>query len=763
MRSSLHRLLLAPALACALLCPPLAPVAQDGARTRPRRVSAPPSELPPPEQTNSETEKPAPRLDAEPFIRIGLSTNARSVTVSTTGRLLRVDGAGAERLELARVRVEPRVLPPPDATPPDIPDEDDLTDAASARTTRTPGSAAAAKEDKGAPKGEVKTARSVPPRSEAVSPRSDATAPRGGVRLASRTSVASRGAVLYEPGSTRPLADVRAPLLFASEDEQADPVRYNEKPYRGRLEVFANTRGTLTVVNVLPLEEYVRGVVPNELSPGGFPALEALKAQAVAARTYAVRNLGQFQSQGFDLLPTTRSQVYGGRSTEHPLTDRAVSETRGRVATFDGRPINALYTSTCGGHTEHAEQIFGGEAVPYLRAHECALEHGDGFVASNIRTSRDLPDIKSAEHSSSARDAALLAAHGFALPSRLEDEWLAAPVGVEEVRALLARVTQLTRQAAAGVTAEATRPAGFCTAFAQALDGEGRGGVLLNRADVEYFLSFRDADAVPEKNRADVASFLREGHLTLLPDATLRPRQPLSRARALRLLARTLEARDLLRLQTATARLTTDGSLLLRATKGPDRTLRVAAQAYLFRSFGEALFPVREVNIVGGEAVTFHTDAAGEVDYLEVRPARSGAASDHVSTYAFWTETLTPSVALSRLSRRASGVGEILDMRVISRGASGRVLDLEVIGTKGTAHVRGGGIRSALGLREQLFVIERSFDEAGRVVRFTLRGRGWGHGVGMCQIGAYGLARAGLSYEKILKSYYTGISLTKLY
>jgi stage II sporulation protein D len=102
-------------------------------------------------------------------------------------------------------------------------------------------------------------------------------------------------------------------------------------------------------------------------------------------------------------------------------------------------------------------------------------------------------------------------------------------------------------------------------------------------------------------------------------------------------------------------------------------------------------------------------------------------------------------------------------VRVRGRGVSGRVLDLEVLGTEGTAHVRGGRVRSALSLREQLFVIERAYDDAGRVSRYTFRGRGWGHGVGLCQVGAYGMARAGLSYEKILKSYYTGISVTKLY
>jgi stage II sporulation protein D len=88
---------------------------------------------------------------------------------------------------------------------------------------------------------------------------------------------------------------------------------------------------------------------------------------------------------------------------------------------------------------------------------------------------------------------------------------------------------------------------------------------------------------------------------------------------------------------------------------------------------------------------------------------------------------------------------------------------LEVIGAQGIAHVRGGRIRSALGLREQLFVIDRKYDSDGRVTGFVFTGRGWGHGVGMCQVGAYGLARQGLSYAQILKTYYSGIELSKLY
>ncbi len=740
LRARIFALLISHTLVCVL---PLS--AQDAPqKTRPRRVSTPaPTAATPDNSADVETNDAAPRVTAEPFIRIGLATDARSVTISTTGRLLNTSDttAAPAPLEVARVRVEPRHLPP-------------ATDGVEGSTTV---------DESAAPSASEASAQAAPQRAGSNRRNSGA-----GVKLSSRTVAPVRGAVVYATGTT-PLFDSRAPLVFASVDEALHPLKYNEKAYRGRLEVFPNARGTLTVVNVVGLEDYLRGVVPNELSPGGFPALEALKAQAVAARTYAVSNRGQFARDGFDLLPTTRSQVYGGLSTEHPLTDRAVAETRGRVATYKGRPINALYTSTCGGRTEHGEHIFGGDAeqVSYLRARECAVEGQQREALAprvSLRTSREPAALREAEHATSARDAALLSAHNFQMPARLSDEWLAAPVSLEEVRALVAGVAALARQSAPVVTSDAVRPPAFASALAHALDGESRGDVLLARADVEYLLAFRDAAEIPAHNRADVAQLLREGHLSLHTDATLRPRQALSRARVLRAVARAVEARGLLRLQKATARLAADGTLLLRPTgKGADRPFNGSREAYLFRAFGDALYQVRELTLVGGEAVLFHTDARGEVDYMEVRPAQNGAASDRFSTYANWTVELTPAEVASRLSRTTARTGTVVDLRVRSRGASRRALDLEVVGTQGVAHVMGGRIRTALGLREQLFVIERRYDEAGRVVTFVFQGRGWGHGVGMCQVGAYGLARAGLSYDKILKSYYTGISLTQLY
>jgi len=183
----------------------------------------------------------------------------------------------------------------------------------------------------------------------------------------------------------------------------------------------------------------------------------------------------------------------------------------------------------------------------------------------------------------------------------------------------------------------------------------------------------------------------------------------------------------------------------------------------LFRQIGESPYAVRSIVLVGGEPVTFHVGGTGQVDYLEVKPAPNGAAADRMSPFTNWTTGLSVRQVQARLARTARGIGSIVDLRVVSRGSSRRVTDLEVIGTNGTAHVRGGRIRSALGLREQLFVIDREYDDNGRVSEFVFTGRGWGHGVGMCQVGAYGLAKQGFTYEQILKAYYTGIELTKIY
>jgi stage II sporulation protein D len=730
----------------------------------------------------------------EPKIRVALSTETRSAVISTTGHLMNASEGGTTMVALdsARVRVDARMLSPLSTTSKDEfkvfvaagaasrDEAEDLEDEIEKLTkedghstfdteTKTWGVTVGSKR----PREEAEELRArlesagfnaeVQGTQLSAEKDSHSEPSRGNstVKLTSRPSLPSREVVAT--GTAGPMFRSSAPVVFATDDEKNAPVRFNDRPYRGRIEVFTNLRGSLTVVNELGLEDYVRGVVANELSPGGYPALEAQKAQAIAARTYALKNRGQFLAQGFDILPTTRSQVYRGLTSENPLSTRAVDETRGIIATYEGEPINALYTSTCGGRTEDSENIFN-DAIPYLRGRECAAAGHAAFERFVIRTTREPGEIRADEHVALVRDLGLLTTQNFGtLPERVSDSWLAADATVSEVRNWIANVARVARQTNPASSDDLNRPPAFATALLGAVYGESRPSTLLNNADADYLLAVRDADDVPSAQRADLAILLRDGYLSAYPDATLRPRVPLSRGRALHAIARILEERNLLQLQKANARPASDGQLILRSAKGKDLPLRVISNAFLFRQLGERVYPVSSVTLVGGEPVTYHLAPNGEIDFLEVKPAANGAAADRFSPFSSWTRDMSVAQVQARLARAARGIGSITDLRVVSRGSSHRVTDLEIVGANGTAHVRGGRIRSVLGLREQLFVIDRDYDESGRVTEFIFRGRGWGHGVGMCQVGAYGLAKQGWTVEQILKAYYTGIELTKMY
>ena len=763
---------------------------QTPPETRPRRAQP---VWTPPSATTPLLSSPAltTTTGTEPRIRVALTTDAHSAVISTTGHLMNASGTGTTlvALDTSSVRVNPRLLSPLPATTEDggflvlvggaaTREEAEQNEkeiqkitahdahATYDTETKTWGMFVGGKlsrEEAEELRARLETA-GIDATIEGQEPQTiaqkQAPANNSPVRLTAHPALPGREVVASS--AVGRIFSSSAPVAFASDDENNAPVRFNERPYRGRIEVFTNLRGNLTVVNELGLEDYVKGVVANELSPGGYPAIEALKAQAIAARTYALKNRGQFMSQGFDILPTTRSQVYRGLTSENPLSTRAVDETRGLIATYQGEPINALYTSTCGGRTENSENIFN-EAIPYLRGRECAAE-GATFDRFVIKTTRQPAELRSDDNVVLARDVSLLLTQNFGtLQDRVSDAWLSADATVSEVRNWLANVARVAHQTTPMTGDDVNRPPAFATALSAAVFGESRAGTLLNNADADYLLAVKDAQEVPPPNRADLAMLLRDGYLPVYPDATLRPRAPLSRARVLHAISRLLEARNLLQLQKANARPASDGQLILRSTKGKDQPIRVNPDAFLFRQLGERPYAVSSVALVGGEPVTYHLAPNGQIDFLEVKPTPNGAAADRMSPFANWTKGLSVAQVQARLARAARGIGSIVDLRVVSRGSSHRVTDLEVVGTNGTAHVRGGRIRSALGLLEQLFVIDREYDESGRVTEFIFTGRGWGHGVGMCQVGAYGLAKQGWTSEQILKAYYSGIELTRLY
>lgn len=138
------------------------------------------------------------------------------------------------------------------------------------------------------------------------------------------------------------------------------------RAYGGMLEFVLDKDARITVVNLVPIETYLAGVVPYEM-PRGFPA-EALKAQAVAARTEVMSKLGiRHPDEPFDVCDEVHCQVYGGLGREAASTSQAVAATRGLVMTYNGGSVNAVYSAVCGGHTENNENVWGGDPAPYLR------------------------------------------------------------------------------------------------------------------------------------------------------------------------------------------------------------------------------------------------------------------------------------------------------------------------------------------------------------------------------------------------------------
>ena len=137
-----------------------------------------------------------------------------------------------------------------------------------------------------------------------------------------------------------------------------------QKWYRGTIHII-NINGNLTVINDVNLESYVKGVTPAEM-PSSWN-IEALKAQAIAVRSYAIANLGKHASDGFDLLDSTQDQVYNGVLAETVNATKAVEETTGLVLTYNNKIISTMYSASAGGYTKSAFEAWGND-IPYLQS-----------------------------------------------------------------------------------------------------------------------------------------------------------------------------------------------------------------------------------------------------------------------------------------------------------------------------------------------------------------------------------------------------------
>jgi stage II sporulation protein D len=485
------------------------------------------------------------------------------------------------------------------------------------------------------------------------------------------------------------------------------PTAVEGRRYRGRFRLRVGDGGVL-LINELGMEDYLRGVVPVEMGPYQFPELEALKAQSVAARTYAVAHLGDHDDEGWDICDTPACQAYHGAGAEHSLSDRAIRETAGLIARFDGTPIDAMYTSTCGGHTEDASNLFSGRAQPYLTGVACAWDRplplvGDGRAAEI----GDLPAMR---------------------------RWLA--------------------RRALSVGEGDVDPVAVLPAVAELCSGEMRSlPVGSGLAEwVETLLvagGFDETSPLVGGEGAD-----RLVRLADLFGVPLRPAGPETWRDGwhLEAVAAVLELRGVIEKDGGEVVPHPDGAAIY--PRRADRSEVLPQPLPLVRRWGESYGRASELRVLPGTAVERYRFGP-DILALVVVQSGGGGAADRRSAWSSWRREKS-------WDELEIGLGEpdLERLEVVRRGRSGRVVSLAVVDKKGKRRViEGFDVRRALDLPETLFEMHvTTHPGGGRTAQFL--GRGWGHGVGLCQNGAYGLARAGMTFEAILEHYYTGIEVT---
>jgi peptidoglycan hydrolase-like amidase len=542
--------------------------------------------------------------------------------------------------------------------------------------------------------------------------------------------VVSEGGAIEDPALavTQGAHTVRVPGRWLAVAAGDGGLRLEGKRYRGRILVYLNDRGSLNVVNELPLEDYLRGVVPREMGPGIYDRLEALKAQAVAARTYTLRNLGEFAAEGYDICGTPRCQVYGGMDVEHPLSDRAIAETADQVLIYQGQLIDALYTSTCGGHTEDVHVVFPDKDYPYLKGVPC-MEAGVERIAGGLPRGTPFP----AGLTRTLLPPAVDAAPAAALSDRLEHLALLAglPVPGDRLGSLDRREVQRF----------------LLSLFDLALDVQ----LFVAAEDLPYLA----ADAPPGWGEEDLrrAAYLAKAHLLSGPLD-----RPLAAAEIEGMLERLAELLEVVRVEEVRFSSLAGGRLTVRGEEG-ERSFPLPERPATFRLSGDA--PVAgDLTLVPGDRLRLYW--RGELLLAlvqEIDP--EGVAYDRTSTLSSWTRFRSDARLAERVEERYPGLG-FTGFEVLERGRSGRVARIRLQGRGGdSVEVAGLAIRWLFDVPETLFTARR-LQPAGGTPGWLFTGKGWGHGVGLCQVGAFGMAGRGAGYRDILTHYYTGARLARV-
>lgn len=193
-----------------------------------------------------------------------------------------------------------------------------------------------------------------------------------------------------------------------------------------------------------------------------------------------------------------------------------------------------------------------------------------------------------------------------------------------------------------------------------------------------------------------------------------------------------------------------------------EKSFPFSKKIIIFNLLGGSLIPVDKVQLIPGDRFYYHLNEEERIDYLERIPPIKGSSNDRYSIRYSW-EVQYSREKLQHMINKSIPAGELLDIEIAERGTSGRVIKLIVKGSGGEFVLRGLHVRDVLELKETFFSMDKQYDSNGLLKAIIFTGKGWGHGVGLCQVGAYGMALRGSNYMEILKWYYRGIDVVKVY
>lgn len=510
------------------------------------------------------------------------------------------------------------------------------------------------------------------------------------------------------------------------------------QPYRGAGRIFVNARGLLNVINDLGVEQYLRGVVPNELGPRVYDEIEAQKAQALAARTYAVKRLGEYVPEGFDICPTPACQVYKGMATEEAMSNQAIEATAGQIITHNGAAIDSLFSATCGGQTSDVGVMFPGRNEPYLKSVSC-VELKTVPLAGR-RTGPLVDEI--------AGDALIYESLAGITSSR-------SALTASEIGALVRRASTIVGvDVPEGAAPASASRADVLRYLAAVWKLDTASQTLLLPEDRRYFYPTRD----PQAKEILAAAFLLK--YRVLPaqmidriDLT----QPMPREELLGMLYSWLEKNAAV--SEVTGRITRiDGRNVTLKVDGKSSAFALKESVPLFRRFFDRMQELERVDVMIGDRATVVLNREGTPVAAVIQANYDGAAFDRYSSYSSWVRSWRENELVEFISRR-NPIKSLTDIRPLGVDEAERVRQLELTVDGGRKLVLAGlPIRWSLNIPDNVFVYTRSQDADG-VARWTFFGKGWGHGVGLCQVGAYGMAMHGRSAEEIVKHYYTGVAI----